>query len=370
MILHRRDWQRRVLHRHDHAVRRLGCDTELLRMLGLDREEGMVAADLELLRDALEYGAGLGAEPDLPRLAVLRVGEHAELAAVVLDNALQAEADSEDGDSVLEHHLDGGAQIEVLGAAGAGREDADGRLEPRDLGFGEAEAQRRHGGAGLPQVVGERVHERVLVVDQQDASGVVAERGRQLQRQARRGGRVGAEHGVAHGRGLELGLGLLRGRVRVEEESRTSSHLGNAALDVDSAQSQAGVEAAVKADHAHSAAVPVTRGLLLFLDKLDGPGLGRAGHRHRPRVHEEGVERVETLSQVALDVVDGVDQPRVHLDLAPADDRDRAGAADTRLVVAIDIRAHGELRLLLLVREDGLDVLRILQRVPPAPDRA
>jgi hypothetical protein len=37
-------------------------------------------------------------------------------------------------------------------------------------------------------------------------------------------------------------------------------------------------------------------------------------------VHKEGVHRVEALAQVALDMVDGVDEARVHFDLASSDD--------------------------------------------------
>ena len=94
----------------------------------------------------------------------------------------------------------------------------------------------------------------------------------------------------------------------------------------------------------------------MFLDELDRPRLGCARDRHRPGVAEEGVETwlgvgfglglglalglgsgsglvlglglgfeesvetVEALAQVALDVVDGVDEPRIHLDLPASDD--------------------------------------------------
>ena len=47
-----------------------------------------------------------------------------------------------------------------------------------------------------------------------------------------------------------------------------------------------------------------------------------------------------------------------------------AGLADARLIVTVDVGAHGQLALLLLVAEDLLDVLRVLERVATPPDRA
>ena len=72
---------------------------------------------------------------------------------------------------------------------------------------------------------------------------------------------------------------------------------------------------------------------------------------------EEGVEGVHAFAQPALDMVDRVDQARIHLDLAAADDPHRARLADPALVVAVDIRAHGQLGFVLLRIEQLQDLL-------------
>mmetsp|Transcript_11134 Transcript_11134/g.35324 ORF Transcript_11134/g.35324 Transcript_11134/m.35324 type:complete len:313 (+) Transcript_11134:1183-2121(+) len=117
-------------------------------------------------------------------------------------------------------------------------------------------------------------------------------------------------------------------------------------------------------------AVPAALRALRLLHELHGPGLGRSADRHCPSVAEEGVDGVELGPQVALHVVHRVDQPTVELDLPPADDLHRAVLADPRLVVAVDVGAHGDLRLLLGVRQDRADVLGVLQGVLAAPDGA
>ena len=72
---------------------------------------------------------------------------------------------------------------------------------------------------------------------------------------------------------------------------------------------------------------------------------------------EERVEGVHAFAQPALDMVDRVDQPRIHLDLAAADDPHRARLAHAALVVAVDVRAHGQLGLVLLGVEQLQDLL-------------
>ena len=57
---------------------------------------------------------------------------------------------------------------------------------------------------------------------------------------------------------------------------------------------------------------------LVVLDELDRVLLGRPRHGDRPGVGEEAVERVVPFAQPPLDVVDGVDQARVHLDSGAA----------------------------------------------------
>src|SRR5439155_9049439 len=84
----------------------------------------------------------------------------------------------------------------------------------------------------------------------------------------------------------------------------------------------------------------------------------------------KAVERIEGLGQYALDMIDGVDQARIELDLAPADDPHAAGYRHSRLVVAVDIGAHRQLALVLRRVEQLADALGVLDRVAAAGDRA
>ncbi len=141
-------------------------------------------------------------------------------------------------------------------------------------------------------------------------------------------------------------------------------------MDVSRAQGEPGVHASVEADHADGAAVPASRRRLVILDELHGPVLRRAGHRDRPHVGEERVQRIEAGTERAFHVIDSVDEPAVQLDLPPADDLDAARHADPRLVVAVHVRAHGQLRLFLRGAEQRANRLGVGQRVLPAGDRA
>ena len=74
--------------------------------------------------------------------------------------------------------------------------------------------------------------------------------------------------------------------------------------------------------------------------------------------------------QPSLDVIHGVNEAAVHLDLPPADHRHAAGDADPRLVVAVHVGAHGQLGLFLERVEQRADVLGVPQRVGAAADGA
>ena len=86
----------------------------------------------------------------------------------------------------------------------------------------------------------------------------------------------------------------------------------------------------------------------MVLDELNGGMLRCAGHRYRPSMGEETVERVEPFPQAALDVIDSVNDSRIHLDLPASDDLHGAWDADPRLVVAVHIGAHRQLRRFLI----------------------
>ena len=75
-------------------------------------------------------------------------------------------------------------------------------------------------------------------------------------------------------------------------------------------------------------------------------------------------------AEPALDVVDGVEELRVGLDLPSRQHLDRAGHADPRLVVAVDVGAHVELELVLLRIQELADLLGVADRVGAARNGA
>ena len=85
---------------------------------------------------------------------------------------------------------------------------------------------------------------------------------------------------------------------------------------------------------------------------------------------EETVQRVELLTQHALDMIDGVDQPRIELDLPSPDDPYGTRHANSRLVVPVDVRAHRELALVLSGIEQFPNARGIFDGVTAARDRA
>ena len=181
--------------------------------------------------------------------------------------------------------------------------------------------------------------------------------------------RVGPPDRVEEGGRLEPRLLLLGLRVGVDEEGRAGPHLRRPVPDVHRAQGQPGVHVPVEPDHPDRAPVPAPHGLLVVLDELHRGELGRAGHGDRPGVGEEAVERVEAVPEPPLDVIDGMDEARVHLDLPAADDPHAPRLAHPGLVVAVHVRAHGELRRLLLGGEELEDLLRVADGVRSPRDR-
>ncbi len=166
--------------------------------------------------------------------------------------------------------------------------------------------------------------------------------------------------------GFEPGLALLGGWVGVEQQRRPCPYAGQPVADLGGAQRQASVHVAVEAERADRSPVPAARAGLVIFDEPHRPGLRRAGYGHRPHVREKRVKGVELRPQPTFDVVDGVDDPAVQLDLPAADDLHAAGHADPRLVVAIHVGAHGEFGLLLGRYEQSPDVLRVGQRIVAA----
>src|SRR5699024_4049347 len=123
-------------------------------------------------------------------------------------------------------------------------------------------------------------------------------------------------------------------------------YVGHTAADVCGTQGQSGVHGTVEVERAHRTSVPAAGTGLVLFDESHRPGLGGSGDGDRPHVGEEGVQGVEFGEQGALDVVDGVDEAGVHLDLTSSDDLDAAGFAHAGLVVAVHIGAYGQFGLL------------------------
>src|SRR5205814_2864927 len=146
--------------------------------------------------------------------------------------------------------------------------------------------------------------------------------------------------------------------------------LGNTVLHAHRAQGQPRIHVAVEGDAADRAAVPAAGRALLLFDEADRPQFRRAGHGNSPGMRQKAVERVEFGCELTLDMIDGVNEPRIHLDLAPADDAHAPRHADARLVVAIDIGAHRQFALVLFGVEQFADPLGIFERIAAARDRA
>ena len=240
-----------------------------------------------------------------------------------------------------------GAQSKSFGRAGAGRQHDEVGLQPVEDFLRHRRAHGRDIGAGLAEIVGQRVDEAVLVVDEQD---VDADR-----RRARWCARCWRHCPVL--------------------ASRMAESMADAFSSV-SASSSSGMLSKSSVAPARTSAMPSlmrmvrrvrpvfmsplkltmpiappyqARGIFSFCSmKLHGPEFRRAGDGDRPGMRQERVEGVHAFAQPALDMVDGVDQARIHLDLAAADDAHRARLADARLVVAVDVRAHGQLGFVLL----------------------
>ena len=108
----------------------------------------------------------------------------------------------------------------------------------------------------------------------------------------------------------------------------------------------------------------------MVFDELHRPQLWGAGHGHSPCMGEETVQGIETGTQHALNMVDGVEQLRIGFDLPPRQHLDRAGLAHARLVVAVDVCAHIQFEFVFLRIEQFLNLLGIADRIRAARDGA
>ena len=127
--------------------------------------------------------------PDQARLAVRGLRQQGQGAAGVLHHGLQAQADAEHRQVPRVDLVEQRRAAEVGRPPGTGRHDYQVRRIGVEQRGREPGPQRGHLGALLPEVVAERVHERVLVIDEQDPLGIVS--GRRNARRPRPGGRRG-----------------------------------------------------------------------------------------------------------------------------------------------------------------------------------
>ena len=154
---------------------------------------------------------------------------------------------------------------------------------------------------------------------------------------------------------------------RVPDERRADAVDDALPGEMHRADRDAGVDVAVEQQRADGAAVPAARARLQRFDDLGGLALGRAGQGHGPHMRQERVEPGHAGPQAPLDMVDRVEQAGIGLDLAAGEQLHRAGPADARLVVAVDIGAHRQLDLVLLGVDQRLEPLGILHRAAAAP---
>ena len=156
----------------------------------------------------------------------------------------------------------------------------------------------------------------------------------------------------------------------VVQQRGAGANLGPAAGDPDRPERKPGIHVAVEAERADRAAIPAAGRFLVVLDELHGRKFGRAGDGDGPHVGQKGVEPVEARAQPALDMIDGVDQPGIHFDLAAPDYPDAARRADARLVVAVDVGAHRQFGFVFGRIEQLADLFVILHRRRAALDGA
>src|SRR3984885_7214120 len=161
---------RLVLDRHDGAVAGDGGDGEAALDVRFLRVDGVVAGGGELLRQPAEQGAVIpAAYLDPARFAVLRLRQQRQLTARVLDHRLQPKADAEHGQPPRVELGQQLVALEVGRAAWSWREHDEVGDDLVEHDGGEAGAQGGDLRVVLAEVVRQGVHERVLVVHEEDA---------------------------------------------------------------------------------------------------------------------------------------------------------------------------------------------------------
>ena len=160
---------------------------------------------------------------------------------------------------------------------------------------------------------------------------------------------------------------LLLFRDGIVQQCGAGADFRPAAGNADRPEGKAGIDVAVEAERADGSAIPAARRFFVVLDELHGCKFGRAGDRNCPHVRKKGVQPIEAPAQPSLDMIDGMDQPRIHFDLTPPDHPDAARRADAGLVVAIHIGAHRQLGFVLGRIDQPANLRVILHRRGAAP---
>ena len=165
---------------------------------------------------------------------------------------------------------------------------------------------------------------------------------------------------------LATRLLVLVGGLRVGDGAAAGLHVGDAVLDHDRADVDAGVEVAGVGQPADRAAVAAALDRLELVDDLHRADLRRARERAGGQGGAQRVHRADVGAQRAGHRGDDVHDVAVGLDGHERLDLDGAVLADAAEVVAAEVDEHHVLGALLLVREQlAGDALRPPRRSAP-----
>ena len=167
--------------------------------------------------------------------------------------------------------------------------------------------------------------------------------------------------------GFHARLFFFKCRNRIVQQRRPHAIAGDPIAQVDSADKNAGIDIAVQRQHSHRSAIPAARVFFDFLDGLRRRFLGRPNHGDGPHVRQKCIQRIESWLQNAFHVIDGVEDAGVGFDQPASDHFHRTRNRHARLVVAVDVAAHGQLGLFLGRIQQLADAVGVAQRIARAP---
>ncbi len=165
--LHRCHRLLRVLDAHDRAVFAFRRDHKIAVKRGRIGEDRVVATDGDFAAQTGKDETRLE-NADARGLAMHRDRQLAKLSAIGFRQRLEPEADAEDRQLARTGSLDRRLAIEIAGVARSGRENHEIRLEAIEDFRRNRCANGRDRRTRLPEVIRQRMHEAVFVIDQQD----------------------------------------------------------------------------------------------------------------------------------------------------------------------------------------------------------